>query len=85
MNVKKLIEELSLCNPDAEVIFSIDSEGNRYKKVEEVCNECVFEVLECGEIEIGFSELTSQLQIDGFTEEEMMSDGKSCVILYPVN
>jgi len=80
MKIKELIEILSNCNPEADVLLSNDEEGNGYR----LCSSCSNAYNWDGEYhaEIGLKSLT-QVDIDcGFEEEDTMPDGLDCVVLW---
>ena len=81
MKVKELIEILSKCNPDADVVLSRDEEGNGYSSLSGVSLEYNWD----GEYnaEIGLKELTPELIKAGYEEEDTMPDGLDCVVLWP--
>ena len=81
MKVKELIEILSKCNPDADVVLSRDEEGNGYGSLSDVSLEFNWD----GEYnaEIGLKELTPDLIKAGYEEEDTMPDGYDCVVLWP--
>ena len=81
MKVKELIEILSKCNPDADVVLSRDEEGNGYGSLSDVSLEYNWD----GEYnaEIGLKELTPDLIKGGYEEEDTMPDGLDCVVLWP--
>ncbi len=79
MKVSELIAILEDIDPDTLVIMSADSEGNYYNKLSEV-DEVVFDKREQ---EIGYSELTEELEEAGYGEEDIIEDGVPAVCFWP--
>lgn len=82
MKVSELIKMLADMPVDAEVILQKDSEGNGFRKAWGV-EAGVFENLGYGEVEFGYSELTFGLIKQGFTDDDLLIDGKPAVVIYP--
>jgi hypothetical protein len=83
MKIKQLIKELSILDPELEVILSSDAEGNSYHELDEI------DYKQCGykkqryEIYIGLTHLTKEDADAGYTEEDVLTGAKPCVIFYP--
>jgi hypothetical protein len=78
MKVKKLIEELQKCDPDALVVLAVDAEGNGYNTLGELEANCRYK-----DGEVKFDHLTEVLKRAGFCEEDVMEDGELAVLLWP--
>jgi hypothetical protein len=78
MIVRKLMDILENCNPDAEVVMAGDPEGNYYSHVGSVDEDLY--INEDGEV--GFNCITPELREQGFTDEDLIT-GKECVVLIP--
>lgn len=81
MTVRELIKELSKINKDREVLLSGDPEGN---------TKWLFDGLELaayrndgGELSTGLERLTPSLEKRGYTADDVVENGKPCVVLYP--
>lgn len=83
MNVRELITKLSQLDPDALVVMSNDAEGNAFMKMDEICDGYNFGNESCGRGDIGISELTQELELQGYTEEDFV-EGVNCVVFWPV-
>lgn len=83
MKVKELVKRLQKCNPDDIVVLSRDAEGNGYFEAR-VIDEVVFAPEDA---EIYEHELTEELQVRGFTQEDVrQANGetyKNAVCLWP--
>jgi hypothetical protein len=81
MKVKDFIKKLMQCNPEADILFSSDSEGN------DIYSSCSIETdlaYDPEDIEnVGFKELTPELAKMGYKEEDAIKNGISCIIIYP--
>jgi len=81
VTVKDLIEELKKVEQDRIVIMSSDPEGNNYSPI-----YCISKAAYNKEYrEIGMEELTEEDREQGYTEEDVMEDGKKAVVFYPSN
>lgn len=80
MKVKDLIIDLlENADMDDEVIVASDNEGNSYRTTDGF-SQLAYK--EYGyEIEVGYLELTSELKSRGYTEEDLILDGKPCIVL----
>ena len=84
MTVKQLIQELKKLPEDAVVLLSKDSEGNGYSDDVFIQVDPGLSYVKYGrDIELGYSKLTEQLERLGYTEEDVLEEGKSCVVIYP--
>ena len=84
MKVKELINLLREEDPEAIVIMAKDSEGNSYSPLSDFwCGVYQAETSWSGEV--GYSELTEDLENAGYTEEDLIEGGASAVILCPIN
>jgi len=78
MQIKHLIEELKEMDPDLYVVLSSDAEGNTYNFLQGIA---INQKLSDGSIYL--SELTEDLENEGYTEEDVCADGVDCVVFYP--
>lgn len=84
MKVKQLRELLAQCNDDDVIIMSSDSEGNSYHPLsEEGVSVGVYAWDGEYEGDIGIRKLTPELEEAGYSEEDVMEDGISCIVLWP--
>lgn len=81
MKVKQLIKKLQLLDQDTEVILSSDAEGNSYQFLNSV-NIIGYEIQD-REIVVGLLELTKEDENEGYTKEDVLTNGKLGVFLYP--
>lgn len=83
MTVKELIAVLGHMAPDALVVVSRDSEGNGFSPL----YEAVPTVYRAGPGwaggEIGLAELTPELEQQGYSDADVISDGQAAVCLWP--
>ncbi len=77
MTVKQLIARLKKESPNSVVVISSDSEGNSYSVVNSVNGNNRYK-----DGEIGLAKLTKKLKEEGYSEEDVMSDGKKCVVIW---
>lgn len=77
MTVAELIALLQEEDPEALVVCSRDAEGNGYSLLADVAAPYNYDTGE-----IGFAELTPELEAQGYTEEDLL-DGVPAVVLYP--
>lgn len=83
MKVKQLIKELSKLNPELKIILSSDAEGNSYHELDEIdYKQCGYKKQDY-EIYIGLTHLTKKDINVGYTEEDVLTGAKPCVIFYP--
>ena len=83
MNVRELIEELSKCNPESEVI--LQSEGNNYSPLLGADNECWYIAESSYYGQVYSTDWTAE---DCCLEEEEWEEIKRttpCVVLFPNN
>lgn len=78
MTVKELIDRLKSIDSDMPIILSTDPEGNYFRELNaiEPYNNSY------KDNSIGISELTPELEKEGYTEEDIL-DGVKCVVLWP--
>lgn len=81
MIVKELIDILKECDPNSIVLVSEDPEGNGYMEASGVSIDMV--CTGTYRFEIGYKRLTSELAAAGYSEEDILEDGKDCVIIWP--
>lgn len=85
MKVKELVERLKLCNQNAEVVLSVDEEGNRFNSLFDIAATNQVFIPEWNEVR--FKELNSNLEKMGYTEEDVyssdMPEGVEAVVLWP--
>ena len=79
VTVKELIEVLQKLPQDVPVFTSIDSEGNGYRPVYDTWVGLEAYEDEDGEIVVSISELTPELEKQGYTDEDVRSN--PCVII----
>ena len=83
MKVSELIELLSNEHiKDYEVLVSSDSEGNNFNFIEAISGLDQVYKLDGG-IEVGLGKLNPHAAEQGFTEEDVLSDGEPCIVLWP--
>ena len=81
MTVKELIELLSKQDPDDLVVLSMDSEGNGFN---EMADYSIMNYRTGGYAgDIGYRELTEEMEKQGYAEEDVMLDGQPCIVLWP--
>lgn len=81
--VKDLIENLQAFDPNTPVIVSRDEEGNGYRKlwgassgvVEDFANNHHF-------YHLGLAELTPELEKAGYSDEDVIPNGDSVVVIW---
>ena len=77
MNIRELIAELAKLDEDRIVIVS-DANSNKFTPLDNILGIARFK-----DGKIGLAELTAETRGLGYTEEDVITDGKSAVILYP--
>ena len=77
MTVRELIEILSSMDPDRIIVLSDDDEGNGYRPAHCISDNCAYK-----DHEIGMESLSEKDRRAGYTEEDIMSDGHPCVVLW---
>jgi len=80
MKVKELIKLLQKTDPNRLVVMSCDAEGNGYS-VLAGGNEIAFNEEEG---EVGLEFLTEKDEAQGYSDEDVMHDGKPAFVLCPV-
>jgi hypothetical protein len=85
MKVKELVKELQGMDQDALVVLQKDSEGNGYSPLSGADDSEHYVAESSWDGYVGPKELTKELEEEGYTEEDIASDGVPCVVLYPVN
>jgi hypothetical protein len=85
MKVKELIKLLQQEDQEAEVIMSKDGEGNSFSPFSDFGTQNCYKAECTWSGEMGFSELTPELEKDGYGEGDIISDGVPALVLYPVN
>lgn len=81
MTVLELIDQLSDLPPNTEVLCSSDGEGNEFRRLDDIAKTHV-EFIGC-EVFTGPAELTPELEADGYTDEDILENGKPAIILFP--
>jgi len=81
MKIKELKKILKNYDDDMEILMSSDAEGNSYDFLSDV-NLVAYKTYD-RHVEIGLSELTDKLREQGYTEEDLIEDGKIGIVLYP--
>lgn len=79
MKIKELIKLLEKEDQNRLVIISSDSEGNHFSHVSKNFGLNMYK-----DGEIGLEKLTIELELSGYSEEDLMLDGKPCIVFYPV-
>lgn len=83
MKVKELIEELkTIEDQDKEILLAIDGEGNRYHPLDAISTGAI-EELKYDIESVKLEQLTQELIEYGYTEEDVIEDGISCLVLWP--
>ncbi len=82
MTVAQLIEQLKTCDPDAIVVMAKDGEGNDYTPLAGFWSG-VYRAETTWYGEVGYSELTPELEEEGYDEEDLIEDGRKAIILSP--
>lgn len=75
--VKELIEALQKLDQDSIIVMSSDPEGNSYDTL------CSIEPMMYADGEIGYDKLTPELKKHGYTEEDLLTDGRKAVVFWP--
>lgn len=84
MTVEQLIKKLQkVKNQKSTVLLASDAEGNYYCNLDIDSSPNLVFTEEYGQAEIGHSELSKEELVAGYTEEDIMKDGKPCIVLYP--
>lgn len=80
MKISELIEALSDCDPNATVVLAKDSEGNGFSTMGpgSLSYPMMYK-----DGEVGYPKLTPILEEMGYSDEDVMSDGEGCVVLWP--
>lgn len=81
MKVKELIKLLGKANPDAVVIMSKDSEGNRFSELCEVVTENYG--WDEQNKDVGIAKLTDEHKKAGYKKDNVM-DGIPAILLWPI-
>lgn len=84
MKVKDLIKRLQKCDPNRVVIMAKDSEGNSYSPLADFW-EGSYRAETTWYGEVGLEKLTEADRKAGYTDEDVMEDGKPALILCPTN
>jgi hypothetical protein len=80
MKVSKLIKILEK-HPDWDVLAASDSEGNSFSELNEVVQQAYAK--HRGEIQLGITELTPELEKLGYGDDDVLSKGKMAFIIWP--
>lgn len=78
MTVRRLKEYLKDVEDHLIVVLSRDAEGNGYCELGQICDNNVFH-----ESEIGLRKLTPELKQQGYTEDDVKTEGKAALVLWP--
>jgi len=83
MKLKQFIQILSQEDPELEVIMQSDSEGNGYSPFSSYWIGA-YRSITTWYGEAGYDTLTDELIEDGFSEEELITNGTKAIFLGPV-
>lgn len=72
-----LIESLKQVSPDTIIVVSKDAEGNSYRQPYSVSTDYNYD-----SGEVGLRQLTEEDLEKGYTDEDVMTNGKPCVCLW---
>lgn len=67
------------------VVIAKDGEGNNYSPLADVDESHVYMADSTWSGDIGYAALTDELREMGYTDDDVMADGKPALILWPVN
>jgi hypothetical protein len=83
-NEQAAVDLLNGVSPDAVVVLSSDGEGNSYDTAHSIATDMVF-CREDYEGRIGYTELTPELEEDGFGEEDLIAPeiAEAAVVIWP--
>lgn len=84
MKVKDLIEQLKQEDPEREVVCMKDAEGNDFSPLHEI-DTGAYRANSTWSGEHGFEAMTDALREQGFSDEDVMTDGVPALFLCPVN
>lgn len=84
MKVSRLKELLAQCDDDDDILMSADSEGNSFHPLSESGISIGVDAWD-GEYyaEVGIRKLTPELEKEGYSEDDVIVDGRPCIILWP--
>lgn len=77
MTVYDLIQKLKLLPAGRLVVLSRDAEGNGYEELADI------QLAAFHDGEIGLECLTKELRAQGYTDEDVFTDGEPAVVLFP--
>ncbi len=81
MKVKELMNILKNLDPELDILLSEDPEGNGYMPLSGYCDNMYYtNDYNC---QIGYNKLTPELAKQGYIEEDILENGKPCLILWP--
>lgn len=84
MTVRELIAELQQEDPDRLVVTSKDAEGNRHSPLSGFWVGA-YRAENSYSGEVGLEKLTKEYRKQGYTEEDVVTDGVPCIVLSPIN
>jgi hypothetical protein len=84
MTVEELIAELTKEDPASVVVMAKDSEGNSYSPLSDYWAG-VYRADSTYSGDVGYGELTPELEKAGYGEDDIIEDGVPAVILCPTN
>jgi len=73
-----VVKELVRTSPEHIIVLSSDEEGNSYSPLRGIETNVMY-----NDGEIGLESLTEDLKEQGYSEEDVMIDGKKAIILSP--
>ena len=84
MTVEQLIKALQKEDPKRIVVMAKDAEGNGYSPVSSFWTGA-YRADSTWSGEVGLEKLTPADKKQGYSEDDVIDDGKPCVVLCPVN
>ena len=84
MKVKELIEMLSLCDENLEIIMQKDGEGNAFSPLSGFYDDCVYVPDSTWSGEVSTLDRNDDPDMDD-EEWEALNAKPRCVVLYPIN
>lgn len=82
MKVSELREMIKNWDDDLDILISSDEEGNGFADFADVTVGMGY-INDCGDIEIHYLELTPEMEEGGYTDEDVRTNAKPCIIFWP--